>query len=307
MPHSVCTMRALFETRQHNICDALSAVAPFDNRVDTWSRERGGGGCTRVVRNDVFESGGVAVSTVHGQISASEAPLFETLIHRVNSRFDITADAFFYATGISLIIHPKNPFVPTVHANYRYFEVTCGGKSVWWVGGGADLTPYYITDDDARHFHGCHKAICDNHPAFLYKTLKADCDTYFYLPHRQEHRGIGGIFFDYRCHDFDDAYAFITGASAAFIDAYIPIVNRQKDAPVLDAHRQWQQLRRGRYVEFNLLYDRGTLFGLKTGGRTESILMSLPPSVSWNCDMPIEPDSAEAYVVTVLKKPIEWV
>ena len=218
----------------------------------------------------------------------------------------VARDASFFATGISLVIHPKNPFIPTVHANYRYFECHTSNGLIWWMGGGADLTPYYLNDEDARHFHGVHQRACDQFKSGFYAEAKSACDAYFYLPHRQETRGVGGIFFDYLNDDFDSQFEFISRISLAFIDSYIPIVKKHKDHPYTDAHRQWQSIRRGRYAEFNLLHDRGTLFGLKTNGRIESIFMAMPPNAAWVYNFSPKQGSAEAELQAVLQTPKQW-
>ena len=219
----------------------------------------------------------------------------------------------FFACGISLVLHPKNPMVPTVHANFRYFELYDKDNKIvdQWFGGGLDLTPYYLFEEDATHFHQVCKNVCDNHDAHFYTNYKQKCDAYFWNHHRDEARGIGGLFFDYcrpdDMHTLEKWYAFVTDMGNAFLTAYLPIVQKRKALPFSKAQRQWQELRRGRYVEFNLVHDKGTLFGLKTKGRIESILMSLPPTVQWAYDHQAEKDSEEAKLLTVLKKPIDWV
>ena len=288
---------------QQHICDALEQIdgkAKF--LVEDWEREGFGYGSTRVIADGaVFEKGGVNVSTV-------SAPLPKVL----QEKFDVEESDFF-ATGVSLVIHPRNPFVPTVHANYRYFELydkETGELKDFWFGGGADLTPYYIFPEDAIHFHKVHKSVCDVSQEGLYETYKAECDAYFFNHHRDETRGIGGLFFDYVRPDdnrsVDDLFEFSKNAGFAFTDAYIPIVEKRKDLDFTDQQRYWQEIRRGRYVEFNLIHDRGTLFGLKTKGRIESILMSLPPRVRWDYDFKPETDSAEENLVKHLK-PIDWI
>ncbi|HAC15247.1 MAG TPA: oxygen-dependent coproporphyrinogen oxidase [Bacteroidetes bacterium] len=337
---------------------------------DSWKREGGGGGRTRVISNGrVFEKGGVNTSVVHG-----------VLPELIRERFNVE-QGWFLAAGISLVLHPKSPLIPTVHANYRYFELydkEGGEKRDSWFGGGADLTPYYLDDDDARHFHIQHKHACDAiHPS-LYPIFKKDCDNYFHNSHRGESRGIGGIFYDYMRPD--DGIAEKKSASStkegnqstkmgeisssnqetnegpshkshksegknplsnskdspefgnsakmmdvkpqlsgeqllqlaknngqAFIDAYIPIVQKNKQAIWIDEQRYWQEIRRGRYVEFNLIHDRGTLFGLRTDGRVESILMSLPPRVRWDYDFQIADGSPESALISVLKQPKSWI
>ena len=288
---------------QDEICGALEeqdGKATFEQ--DEWERPGGGGGKTRVIRNgDVFEKGGVNTSVVHGKLPAI-----------MKERFKVDSDDFF-ACGISLVIHPVSPMVPTVHANFRYFELTDdnGDISDAWFGGGADLTPYYLEEEDARHFHRTLKSACDTFGPELYPQYKEECDKYFYNAHRGEARGIGGLFFDYLrgtkerplwfWHDFTRSVGNV------FNDAYVPIVAKRKNDGWSDEQRAWQELRRGRYVEFNLIHDRGTLFGLKTNGRTESILMSLPPIVRWDYNSSPEEGSEESKLVNVLTNPVEWV
>jgi coproporphyrinogen III oxidase len=257
-----------FQGLQDQICSALQTLdgrAPF--REDAWRRAEGGGGRTRVLTEGaVFEKAGVNFSEVWGEL----APEFAAQIPGEGRSFT--------ATGLSLVLHPRSPLVPTVHANFRY--LTKGSK--WWFGGGADLTPYYPYREDVIHFHRTWKQVCDRHPSVVdYPRLKKWCDDYFFLPHRGEPRGVGGIFFDYLEGAWDALFAFVRDCGDAFLEAYRPLVEKRKDLPYTDRQRAFQEFRRGRYVEFNLLYDRGTLFGLKTGGRVESILMSLPPVVRW--------------------------
>ena len=300
-------VETVIKERQNNICNALKTVDNTPYKEDCWQRPGGGGGVTRIFETPVFEKAGVNSSCVFGTIDPEETPLFNQLIAKASPSTHITKNSFFYATGLSLVIHPRNPHIPTVHANYRYFEVTnANQQTVWWFGGGADLTPYYLNKTDAMHFHGVLQKTCNQYQANAYNEFKKNCDAYFYLPHRQETRGIGGIFFDYLNHSFDDLFEFISLASSTFIDAYLPIVYRNKDTPVLDHHRHWQCIRRGRYAEFNLLYDRGTLFGLKTNGRIESILMSMPPEAKWVYDFTPDKNSEEAKLIHVLKNPQSW-
>jgi coproporphyrinogen III oxidase len=301
------TIQALISERQNDICDALSVSGDTAFKTDIWQRNGGGGGNTRVVAGAVLERAGVNTSYVHGEITPSEAPMFQQLLQKVAPTAKLKSNATFEATGLSLVIHPKNPFVPTVHANYRYFELDNNNEKIWWIGGGADLTPYYLFDEDATHFHTVHKQVCDRYKPNAYQPFKQQCDEYFYIPHRRETRGIGGIFFDYLNDDFDQLFEFISNASNAFIDAYIPILEKRKNTPYTDTHRQWQSIRRGRYAEFNLVYDRGTLFGLKTDGRIESILMSMPPMAEWRYDHTPEESSEEAKIQAVLKQPKDWV
>lgn len=269
---------------------------------DLWERPEGGGGRTRVIENgDVFEKGGVNISAVHGPLPVAMQKYFNV------------GDVDFYACGLSLVLHPTNPMVPTVHANWRYFEMYDKEGTVVrsWFGGGQDLTPYYLFDEDATHFHTVCKTACDKHNANFYPQYKKQCDEYFWNAHRDEGRGIGGLFFD-RLEATEEMsmeqwYNFVTEVGNSFLDAYLPIVERRKDLPYGEAHRTWQEIRRGRYVEFNLVHDKGTLFGLKTNGRMESILMSLPPHVQWVYDHHPEEGSWEEKLLKVLAKPVDWV
>jgi coproporphyrinogen III oxidase len=288
---AMSTYADYFRGLQDRICAGLAVVDGTQFREDHWQREGGGGGRTRVlVEGGVFEKAGVNFSQVHGQLSEEFAR------HIPGEGRDFTA------TGISLVLHPRNPNVPTVHANFRF--ITKGAKQ--WFGGGADLTPYYPYRADVVHFHKVWKRVCDHHaPLIDHARFKKWCDEYFYLAHRQEPRGVGGIFFDYLEGDLDKLFAFVREAGDSFLEAYLPILQRRKDEPYGQRERDWQTFRRGRYVEFNLIYDRGTLFGLKTGGRTESILMSLPPVVRWLYDYCPEPGSREAELYDYLK-PRDW-
>lgn len=269
---------------------------------DIWTRDEGGGGRTRVISDGaVFEKGGVNISAVHGPLAPAMQNYFGV------------EECDFFACGLSLVLHPKNPMVPTVHANWRYFEMyDKTGKIVSsWFGGGQDLTPYYLFDEDANHFHSVCKKACDNHSNQFYTKYKARCDEYFYNSHRGEARGIGGLFFDYCKETIDfsmqDWYAFVTEVGNSFLEAYLPIVNKRKDLTYTLQQRNWQEIRRGRYVEFNLIHDKGTLFGLKTNGRIESILMSLPPHVQWHYNHQPEKGSEEERLLEVLKNPKSWV
>lgn len=290
---------------QNEICSALEEIdgkATF--REDDWDRDGGGGGKTRVIsKGDVFEKGGVNISTVHGELPEP-----------IQKHFNVE-DGWFWAGGISLVVHPKSPMIPTVHANFRYFELYDDEEKTnpvdGWFGGGADLTPYYLYKEDARHFHQTFKDFCDKHGEDLYPDFKKQCDEYFYNSHRNEARGIGGLFFDYlRADDkrtLEDWHAFVEGAGKVFLDSYIPIVEKRMHESYGEKERYWQEIHRGRYVEFNLIHDRGTLFGLKTSGRIESILMSLPPEVRWDYDFNPKEGSREAKLIEVLKNPREWV
>ncbi|HEX2628904.1 MAG TPA: oxygen-dependent coproporphyrinogen oxidase [Chitinophagaceae bacterium] len=269
-------------------------------KEDEWHRPGGGGGITRIMQDgDVFEKAGVNFSEVYGDIT----PVMREQLHLQGESF--------YATGLSLVIHPVNPFVPTVHANFRYFELykACGEKTDSWFGGGMDLTPYYLLKEEAVHFHQTIKKTCDAFDANLYPEFKKNCDRYFVNRHRNnEARGIGGIFFDQlKENGLFDCGAFVQSCSEAFIPAYLPIVQRHRSDHYTDQHKYWQEIRRGRYVEFNLLHDRGTLFGLKTNGRTESILMSLPPRARFVYDHQPSPGSEEEKLIAVCRHPIDWV
>jgi len=282
-----------FRSLQEIICSALEqadGTARF--REDVWEREGGGGGRTRVLENGgVFEKAGVNFSDVHGHFS-------EEFARQIPGE-----GRSFTATGISLVLHPRSPLVPTVHANFRF--LSRGQKE--WFGGGADLTPCYPFRADVIHFHRVWQAVCQRHrPPVDYAAFKKWCEDYFFLAHRNEPRGVGGIFFDYLEGDFGQLFAFIRDCGDHLLDAYLPIVERRKRILYTPEQRAFQEFRRGRYVEFNLIYDRGTLFGLKTGGRTESILMSLPPVVRWPYDFHPEPGSREAELYDVYLKPRNW-
>jgi coproporphyrinogen III oxidase len=305
---------------QDNICaglEELDGKAAF--RQDEWERPEGGGGRSRVMsEGNVFEKGGVNFSEVFG----SHLPP-SILKQRPDA-----AGHTFYATGTSMVLHPRNPYVPTVHLNYRYFEA----GPVWWFGGGLDLTPYYGFAEDAHHLHSTLKEACDRHNPDYYSVFKPWCDEYFYLNHRQEMRGVGGIFFDYQDgmgklykgdkqqaaleisdrigevpdRSWQELFSFAQSCAGAFLPAYSPIVQRRRDTPWGDRERDFQLYRRGRYVEFNLVYDRGTIFGLQTNGRTESILMSLPPLVRWEYDYHPQPNTPEAQLYDLFLKPQDW-
>ncbi|WP_035334971.1 oxygen-dependent coproporphyrinogen oxidase [Dokdonia sp. PRO95] len=280
--------------------EQLDGKASFQE--DNWKRPEGGGGRTRVIENgNIFEKGGVNTSQVHGELPEAMQKYFGV------------EDANFFACGLSLVLHPKSPMVPTVHANWRYFEMYDKEGNIvdQWFGGGQDLTPYYLFDEDATHFHQTCKTACDAHDADFYPKYKARCDEYFYNTHRNEGRGIGGLFFDY-CkateeRSMQDWYNFVTTVGDSFLEAYVPIVERRKDTAFAKEQKDWQEVRRGRYVEFNLVHDKGTLFGLKTNGRIASILMSLPPVVQWKYDHHPAPGSEEERLIKVLQEPKEWV
>lgn len=282
-----------FRKLQDDICNGLAAADGGKLfHEDSWDRPGGGGGRSRVMENGaVFEKAGVNFSEVFGEMDSK----FATQLPGEGTNFT--------ATGVSLVLHPRSPMVPTVHMNYRF--LTKGDKN--WFGGGADLTPYYPFQEDVVHFHKTLKNVCDRHaPLVDFAKFKADCDTYFHLAHRNEARGVGGIFFDYLDGDEEKVFSFVQDAGHTFLDAYVPIVNRRKGLTWTDQQRQFQEYRRGRYVEFNLIYDRGTLFGLKTAGRIESILMSLPPVVRYVYDYHPEPGTPEAELTDYWLQPRDW-
>jgi len=283
-----------FRSLQKEICSALESLdGAMAFSSDAWDRPGGGGGVTRVLQGGrVFEKAGVNFSAVFG-----------TLPDPLANKMNVTAGEFF-ATGISLVIHPASPIVPTVHANYRYFEMKNGDA---WFGGGSDLTPYYPFDEDIIHFHSTLKSACDTCDSGYYPRFKKWGDEYFLVKHRNERRGVGGIFFDYLRGEGEKHFAFVQAAGDAFLESYLPIVRKRMEEGWGERERAWQLLRRGRYVEFNLLYDRGTLFGLETQGRTESILMSLPPVARWEYDFHVEQGSREARLIDMLKHPRTWV
>jgi coproporphyrinogen III oxidase len=266
---------------QDKICAGLEEIDGQGRfQQDEWQRPGGGGGRTRVLTNGaVFEKAGVNFSAVHGELPES-----------LSKKLEVGGDRKFYATGTSLVLHPHNPMVPTVHANFRFLQRGDAG----WFGGGTDLTPYYPYAEDAIHFHRTLKEACDRHDTSYYPRFKQWCDEYFTIRHRNEMRGIGGIFFDYLQGDLETLFAFVQDAGEAFLPAYLPIVAQRRDEPFGEQERYFQLIRRGRYVEFNLVYDRGTLFGLETNGRTESILMSLPTLARWDYNYQPTPGSREA-------------
>jgi coproporphyrinogen III oxidase len=279
-------MKRFVEALQIRIVKALEgADADVSVQVDPWERDEGGGGITAVLEGGaLFEKAGVNTSAVHGPLPGRMAEVLEV------------DEKPFYATGLSLVIHPRSPYVPTVHANFRYFALgdDLMAPDDQWFGGGADLTPYYPRLEDAQHFHSVWKEVCDRHDVADYAAFKQECDDYFYLDHRTEARGVGGIFYDYLREDPEGTFFFTREAGRAFLRSYMPIVERRRTDDWGERERTHQLIRRGRYVEFNLVYDRGTKFGLETDGRTESILMSLPPHVRWTYDYEPEPDSPEA-------------
>ena len=285
---------------QDRICDELAAEDGAGSfHEDAWDREGGGGGRTRVLAGgDVFEQGGVNFSHVHG----------DSLPAAASERRPELAGRSFQALGVSLVIHPWNPYVPTSHANVRFFVAEKPGEEpVWWFGGGFDLTPFYPFHEDVLHWHRTARAACAPWGDDVYPAYKQWCDDYFYLKHREETRGVGGLFFDdLNAWDFDTTFAFLKSVGDAYIPAYRPIVAARKATPYGERERDFQLYRRGRYVEFNLVYDRGTLFGLQSGGRTESILMSLPPLVRWQYDWRPDPGTPEAALYEGYLHPRDW-
>ncbi len=281
-------VESYLRTLQAQICEALEAQDGGAHFIqDTWTREEGGGGCSRVLtQGKVFEKAGVNFSHVRGNRLPASATA---------SRPELEGRSF-EAMGVSLVIHPENPYVPTSHANIRLFVASKDGEApVWWFGGGYDLTPYYGFDEDCRHWHQTASDACQLFGPQRYEQYKAWCDRYFFLKHRNEPRGVGGLFFDdLNAGGFDPCFAFAKAIGNSFLRAYLPIVERRKNSPYGRREREFQLYRRGRYVEFNLVFDRGTLFGLQSGGRTESILMSLPPLVRWEYNWQPQAGSPEA-------------
>ncbi|KAK2732622.1 Coproporphyrinogen-III oxidase [Myotisia sp. PD_48] len=342
-------MERLIKEHQKMIVAELSRVDGKQFHVDEWKRPNGGGGISCVLQDgNVFEKAGVNVSVVYGKL-----PRLAIEKMRADHKSFVAADVEsldFFAAGLSLVLHPKNPMAPTVHLNYRYFETSdpknpLDGQKNWWFGGGTDLTPSYLFPEDCKHFHGTIKQVCDKHNPEYYPRFKKWCDKYFHLPHRHEARGIGGIFFDDLDAEFlkqisssteksqpspkqaqEELFSFVTDALSSFLPSYVPIVTKRKDMPFKPEQKDWQQLRRGRYVEFNLVHDRGTSFGLRTpGARVESILMSLPTTAKWVYMDPVSGTRAEGEMISdsdelnlrnfsrekelleVLKHPKEWV
>jgi coproporphyrinogen III oxidase len=293
-----------FRSLQNGICKGLEHAdggALF--KEELWERPEGGGGRTRVISNGgVIEKGGVNFSAVSGT-----CPEF---LKKENG-IPVSEKADFFASGVSLVIHPRNPFVPIIHMNVRYLETAYSNTNQGWFGGGIDLTPHYINEADAAFFHKHLKQVCDKHNPDYYPKFKKWADDYFYIPHRGETRGVGGIFFD-RLSDADgngmqSLFEFVRNIGDSFLPVYIPLIEKNKNKKFTESHKRWQLLRRGRYVEFNLVYDRGTKFGLLTNGRTESILMSLPPHAGWEYNIIPEPGSEEEKTLKLLKKDIDWI
>ncbi|KAG2028151.1 hypothetical protein GB937_000605 [Aspergillus fischeri] len=334
-------MEKLIKEHQQKIVNELSRIDGKMFKTDTWTRPNGGGGISCVLQDgNVFEKAGVNVSIVYGELPR---PAIEKM--RADHKSFVGADVdslSFFAAGLSLVLHPHNPMAPTVHLNYRYFETSdpkdpIHGEKNWWFGGGTDLTPSYLFPEDVKHFHQTIKDACDRHDATYYPKFKAWCDKYFHLPHRGEARGVGGIFFDDLDASFlessstssqnpqETIFSFVSDALASFLPSYVPIIEKRKGMPFTPAQKEWQQLRRGRYVEFNLVYDRGTSFGLRTpNARVESILMSLPRTASWAYMDPVsgtrtegpmseeeelltQDKAAEKEMMEVLRHPRQWV
>ena len=286
-----------FKTLQDNICQQLEdADGTGKFQEDLWERPGGGGGRSRAISGKHIEKGGVNFSVVYG-----------TLNEKAGKALGI-APGDFFATGVSIVLHPRNPMVPIIHMNVRYFEMD---ENVWWFGGGIDLTPHYIVTADARYFHKQLNTVCDQHDPKFYPNFKKWADDYFYIKHREETRGIGGIFFDRLGQDaqFDksDRFAFVKSVGEAFCPIYLHFLKQNKALAFTEVEKDWQMIRRGRYVEFNLVWDRGTKFGLETNGRTESILMSMPPTAQWAYNHQVTPNSKEAQTLQLLKKGIDWV
>jgi coproporphyrinogen III oxidase len=284
-----------FKALQDDICRQLEAADGGFFHQDLWQRPGGGGGRTRIIRGMHIEKGGVNFSAVHGALPA-----------KISSALGLGVGDFF-ATGVSIVLHPSNPHVPIIHMNVRYFEMSDG---IWWFGGGIDLTPHYIRPVEARFFHQTLKDTCDRHHAEYYPEFKRWADDYFYIKHRKETRGIGGIFFD-RLSSKDgfskqQRFDYVHDVGHTFCKVYLPLLNNNKDKTYSSREKEWQLLRRGRYVEFNLVWDKGTKFGLDTDGRTESILMSLPASANWEYNHVPEEGSEEAYTLSMLRKGVDW-
>jgi coproporphyrinogen III oxidase len=287
-----------FMLLQDDICQKLESVDGGGRFIeDLWERPEGGGGRTRILEGKTIEKGGVAFSAVHGVLP-------ESLAKSMNLE-----PTEFFASGVSIVLHPRSPMSPIIHKNVRYFETDNGKK--WWFGGGIDLTPHYVNEDDARFFHQQLKDTCDRfHPDF-YEKFKANADEYFFIKHRKETRGIGGIFFDYQDEKTglskEKIHEFVLAVGNTFAPTYLELLKRSENRPFGEKEKNWQMLRRGRYVEFNLVWDRGTKFGLETNGRIESILMSMPPVANWQYNVQPEPESEEAKTLAMLVKGINWV
>jgi len=303
-------MRRKFEANcrraQEAICKAVSELDGKEFQQDVWTREGGGGGISRVLTDgNVFEKAGCSLSVVYGSMPQEALQSATTRGADRAAGYAPGERVPFFACGLSSVMHPRNPMAPTMHFNYRYFE-TDGG--VWWFGGGSDLTPSYLFEEDVSHFHQTYKDVCDKHDDEFYPKFKKWADEYFAIKHRGETRGLGGIFFDdLNDREPDTIFAFSKECLDSVVPSYLPLVAKHKDDDFTQKQREWQQMRRGRYVEFNLVYDRGTVFGLKTGGRIESILMSLPETARWEYNHQVEEGSPEAEILDAFKNPREWV
>lgn len=293
----------LVDITQNEIVCALSEINEKDPVHSPWVKNELGSGLSIIIpEGRVFEKGGVNVSKVSG-------PVFGNMLEMMKIDAKESGPLTFFATGVSLVLHPLSPMIPTVHMNYRFFEIMKEGKQIFWFfGGGADLSPSYLFEEDVKHFHQTLKTACDKEDPDLYFRLKKECDEYFYLPHREEHRGVGGIF-SMRRHDkpIEQIFNWSKNCAESFLPSYIPIIEKRQHSPYDETHKAWQSLRRGRYVEFNLIYDVGTSFGLKTKGNAESILMSLPPKASWNFHIEPKEGSPEAKMLKVLRKSQDWI
>lgn len=292
-----------YQEIQDEICAGLELADGYGKfQEELWDRDGGGGGRTRIIQNGNFlEKGGVNFSAVHGKLPDP-----------IKKAFGVSSDDFF-ATGVSIVIHPNHPWIPIIHMNIRYFEMPGEiGKELRWFGGGIDLTPHYVIEEDGRYFHSALKDTCDRFKLDFYSRFKKWADDYFFIKHRHETRGIGGIFYD-RLNpestglDWETIFEFSKAVGRTFVPVYTELINRNKDKVYTDIHKAWQYQRRSRYVEFNLVYDAGTKFGLETNGRIESILMSLPPQANWIYDFKPEPESDEEYTLNLLRKGINWV
>jgi len=302
-------MRRKFEANcrraQEAICKAVSELDGKEFQQDVWTREGGGGGISRVLTDgNVFEKAGCSLSVVYGSMPQEALQSATTRGADRAAGYAPGERVPFFACGLSSVMHPRNPMAPTMHFNYRYFE-TDGG--VWWFGGGSDLTPSYLFEEDVSHFHQTYKDVCDKHDDEFYPKFKKWADEYFAIKHRGETRGLGGIFFDdLNDREPDTIFAFSKECLDSVVPSYLPLVAKHKDDDFTQKQREWQQMRRGRYVEFNLVYDRGTVFGLKTGGRIESILMSLPETARWEYNHKVTPGSPEAEILDAFKTPRDW-
>ena len=288
-----------FKVLQDDICQQLEQMDGIGRfKEDQWTRPGGGGGRSRVIEGQVIEKGGVNFSAVEGDLP-----------EKISQALGLPASQFF-ATGVSIVLHPINPMVPIIHMNVRYFETVAAEGNTWWFGGGIDLTPHYIFKEDATFFHQSLKEVCDAHHPAYHPKFKQWADDYFYIKHRKETRGIGGIFFDRLGAEDgiskEDRFDFVQAVGNSFCPIYLQLVNNNHTKPYTDKHQEWQFMRRGRYVEFNLVWDRGTKFGLDTDGRTESILMSMPPRANWVYNHQVEEGSAEAETLALLRKGVEW-